>query len=132
MIRALLIAAAIYYGLLELAAEPSPYRVWSEGDLFYRLDIETGDVCMTALETGLWVCSDDFRALALVCNGKRKVHRSRLRQDKGHRAEWQTFGNVIIKGGQPPIPYTELLGVTRATFAAVEALRSGRKEKINY
>lgn len=64
MIRALLIAAAIYYGLLALATEPSPYRVWSEGDIFYRLNIETGDVCMTALETGMWVCSEDFRALA--------------------------------------------------------------------
>lgn len=66
MIRALLIAAAIYMGLTALAESqsPSPFRVWSEGDLFYRLNVETGDVCMTALETGMWVCSDDFRALA--------------------------------------------------------------------
>jgi hypothetical protein len=64
VIRAILIAAAIYYGLLATVTEPSPYRVWSEGDIFYRLDIETGDVCMTALETGVWICSDDFRALS--------------------------------------------------------------------
>ncbi|MCK4898421.1 MAG: Gfo/Idh/MocA family oxidoreductase, partial [Anaerolineales bacterium] len=32
---------------------------------------------------------DDFRSLELVQNGKRQFQRARLRQDKGHRAEWQ-------------------------------------------
>jgi len=66
MIRALLIAAAIYYGLVA----KEPYRVWSEGSMFYRLNVETGDVCMKALETGVWVCSDDFRALADLLDGE--------------------------------------------------------------
>ena len=68
---------------------------------------------------------DDFRSLELVQNGKRTNDRSRLRQDKGHRGEWEAFAGAIVAAGAPPIPYEHLLGVTQASFAAVEALRSG-------
>ena len=67
---------------------------------------------------------DDFRSLELIHQGKRRVIRSLLRQDKGHRAEWEAFSQAIISGSIPPIPYEQLFGVTEATFAAVEALRS--------
>jgi predicted dehydrogenase len=73
---------------------------------------------------------DDFRSLEMVHNGKRQVIRSRLRQDKGHQAAWEVFVKAIAQGGEPPIPYDQLFGVTRATFAAVEALRSGESVKI--
>jgi predicted dehydrogenase len=69
---------------------------------------------------------DDFRLLELLQDGKRQVVQSRLRQDKGHRAAWQAFAAAIQAGGPPPIPYEQLFGVTQATFAAVEALRSGK------
>ena len=68
---------------------------------------------------------DDFRTLELVQNGKRQYHRARLRQDKGHRAEWQTFTDAVIHGGQPPIPYDQLYGVSMAAICALEALRTG-------
>lgn len=68
---------------------------------------------------------DDFRSLELFREGKRQVVRSRLRQDKGHRAEWEVFTRAILSGGPPPIPYDQLIGVSRATFAAQEALRTG-------
>ena len=48
----------------------------------------------------------------------------RLRQDKGHRLEWEAFSQAIITGSAPPIPYEQLFGVTEATFAALEALRT--------
>jgi predicted dehydrogenase len=67
---------------------------------------------------------DDFRSLELVSQGKRQVIHSPLRQDKGHRAEWEVFSQSIIAGGPPPIPYEQLFGVTEATFAALDALRS--------
>ncbi|OGO62119.1 MAG: hypothetical protein A2030_09155 [Chloroflexi bacterium RBG_19FT_COMBO_50_10] len=67
---------------------------------------------------------DDFRSLELVSQGKRQVVRSTQRQDKGHRAEWEVFSQAIIAGGPPPIPYEHLFGVTQATFAALDALRS--------
>jgi hypothetical protein len=61
----------------------------------------------------------------MVQDGRRQAVHSRLRQDKGHRAEWEAFAAAITAGGPPPIPYDQLFGVTRATFAALEALRSG-------
>jgi predicted dehydrogenase/threonine dehydrogenase-like Zn-dependent dehydrogenase len=67
---------------------------------------------------------DDFRTLELVSQGKRQVIHSLLRQDKGHRHEWEAFSQAIITGGAPPIPYEQLFGVTEATFAALDALRS--------
>jgi len=70
---------------------------------------------------------DDFRSLEMVQNGRRKRVKSALRQDKGHFNEWQAFIAAIRVGGPPPIPYAQLLGVTRASFAAIESLRSNQK-----
>jgi predicted dehydrogenase len=68
---------------------------------------------------------DDFRALEMITGGKRRVSRARLRQDKGHQAEWLAFTERIISGSEPPIPYSHLFGVTKAAFAGVLALRQG-------
>ncbi|HVN54998.1 MAG TPA: bi-domain-containing oxidoreductase [Anaerolineaceae bacterium] len=68
---------------------------------------------------------DDFRSLETVQNGRRTVSKNRLGQDKGHRAAWEAFLTAVKASGPPPIPYSHLLGVTRATFAAVESLRAG-------
>lgn len=73
---------------------------------------------------------DDYRSLEMVRDGRRKVVRSRLRQDKGHSEEWHQFSQSILAGGPPPIPYEQLFGVTLATFAAVEALRTGERVAI--
>ncbi len=71
---------------------------------------------------------EDFRVLETVWNGKRKTIRKT--QDKGWYGEWVAFAKSIQEGGQSPIPYDQLIGVTRATFAAVESLRTGKTEKI--
>ncbi len=73
---------------------------------------------------------DDFRSLEMSAGGRRRVVRSRLRQDKGHRAEWEAFAAAIRAGGNPPIPYAHLWGVHQAVYAAVEALRSGQPQDI--
>lgn len=67
---------------------------------------------------------DDFRSLELARDGQRQVQRSRLRQDKGHAAEWQAFTAALLSGDPSPIPFNQLAGVTRASFAAVQALRT--------
>lgn len=67
---------------------------------------------------------DDFRRLEMVENGNRKVIKDA--QDKGWRNEMIAFAKAIQEGGQPPIPYEQLIGVTKATFAAVESLRENR------
>ncbi|MBI5933789.1 MAG: bi-domain-containing oxidoreductase [Chloroflexi bacterium] len=64
---------------------------------------------------------DDFRKLETVKDGKRKEEKRA--QDKGWTDEWKAFAKSIREGGAPPIPYEQLIGVTKATFAAVESLR---------
>jgi predicted dehydrogenase len=66
---------------------------------------------------------DDFRTLETVRDGRRTVVKKS--QDKGWKDEWIAFVHAIRAGDQPPIPYGQLIGVTKATFAAVESLRSG-------
>ena len=70
---------------------------------------------------------DDYRSLETVHNGQRKVSKSAMRQDKGHFNEWQAFANAIQAGGPAPIPYDQMLGVTRASFAAIESLRTKKE-----
>jgi predicted dehydrogenase/threonine dehydrogenase-like Zn-dependent dehydrogenase len=69
---------------------------------------------------------DDFRRLELVNQGHRQILQSRLGQDKGHRGAWEAFLAAVRKGGPPPIPYDQITGVTRATFAAVSAIAEGQ------
>ena len=81
-----------------------------------RLEVFTG---------GQVVMLDDFRKLDLVDNGNKQVLRSRLRQDKGHQAEWQVFQDAIINHAAPPIPYEQLYTVSLASISAVDSLRTG-------
>ena len=69
---------------------------------------------------------DDFRALKMAHGGKQRVLKSRLRQDKGHRGEWEAWVDAIRSGGEPPIPFTQLVNTTLATFKIVEAIRARR------
>ena len=69
---------------------------------------------------------DDFRTLELIQDGRRKTVKKS--QDKGWKDEWVTFARTIRGGGEPPIPYEQLVGVTKASFAAVESLRSAGKK----
>ncbi|HEX2696775.1 MAG TPA: bi-domain-containing oxidoreductase [Anaerolineales bacterium] len=73
---------------------------------------------------------DDFRKLEMVENGNRKV--VERAQDKGWKDEWLAFVKAVREDGEPPIPYEQLIGVTRSTFAVVESLRSdGSNQQIN-
>src|SRR5439155_10821952 len=52
---------------------------------------------------------DDFRRLELVRQGHKKVIRSWLRRDKGHRAEWEALSSAIRGGSESPIPFPEIV-----------------------
>jgi hypothetical protein len=65
---------------------------------------------------------DDFVSLETVRDGRKNVAKGA--QDKGWVNEWKVFAKSIHDGGKPPIPYEQLIGVTRSTFAAVESLRT--------
>lgn len=73
---------------------------------------------------------DDFRRLHLVRQGKMKTLRSRFRQDKGHKAEWQAFSQCIRSGGPSPIAFEEIVASTLATIRIAESLRSGREQSV--
>jgi predicted dehydrogenase/threonine dehydrogenase-like Zn-dependent dehydrogenase len=66
---------------------------------------------------------DDFRHLELVRNRRKKVVRSLLGQDKGHRGEWEAFVAAVQGGGPPPIPIEEIIATTLTTFRVLDSLR---------
>ncbi len=74
---------------------------------------------------------EDFRFLELVQHGKKQVIRSRFRQDKGHRGEWQAFVNAVLNGGQSPIPFEDIVTNTLATFAAAASRSTGKAVPID-
>jgi predicted dehydrogenase len=63
---------------------------------------------------------DDFVSLQTVRDGRKNMAKGA--QDKGHVAEWKAFATSIREGGEPPIPYEQLIGVTKSAFAAVESI----------
>lgn len=71
---------------------------------------------------GMVAILDDYVKLQILENGKWKMESGN--QDKGWKNEMSTFARAIKEGSEPPIPYEHLIGVTKATFAAVESIRS--------
>jgi len=66
---------------------------------------------------------DNFRRLSGY--GWKGFRGDRLwRQDKGHAAEAAAFVSAVEKGGPPPIPFEEIVEVTRATFDIAAMIRS--------
>lgn len=69
---------------------------------------------------------DDFRQLEMLHNSRRNVLRSHFKQDKGHAASWNAFLTSSREETAAPIPYKDLWGVTLASFAALESLRTSQ------
>ncbi len=74
---------------------------------------------------------EDFRGLELVRGGRKQSERSRLSQDKGHRAEWEAFLKSLRTGGPPPIPFEEIVAVSLATLRALHSRRLGEPVTVN-
>jgi predicted dehydrogenase/threonine dehydrogenase-like Zn-dependent dehydrogenase len=72
---------------------------------------------------------DDFVSLQTVKDGKKNEIKSA--QNKGWVEEWKAFAKSIREVGEPPIPYEQLIGVTKSTFAAVESLRKQETIKLS-
>jgi predicted dehydrogenase len=66
---------------------------------------------------------DNFRRLELWRGGRRRVERSRWRQDKGHRDLLAAFVASALGSEEPPIAFADQVMVSRATFAIVRSLR---------
>ena len=74
---------------------------------------------------------DDFRRLELVQNGQRRVYTSLLRQDKGHRGQWEAFVHELSTGHSWPIPLVELIATTVATLRIAESLKTRRPIEVD-
>lgn len=70
---------------------------------------------------------DNFRTLRGYGFGN--FSKMKIRQDKGHRAQFRQLLESVQSGGESLIPLAEILNTTKATLAAVESLR--RKEWIS-
>lgn len=73
---------------------------------------------------------NDFRSLEMVTETKKETLHSRFKQDKGHASAWAGFVNAVEHGGPAPIPYEQLISTAKASFGAVEALRTGKETAI--
>jgi predicted dehydrogenase/threonine dehydrogenase-like Zn-dependent dehydrogenase len=69
---------------------------------------------------------DDFRSLEVTAGGQRKKTGSPFGQDKGHQAAWANFLACARAGGPPPIPYEQLISVSRMAIRAADALNGAR------
>ena len=77
---------------------------------------------------GMVAVLDDYVSLTTVKDGRKKEER--IAQDKGWRAEMAAFADSVKAGKEPPIPYEQILAVTKSTFAAAESIRSGNLVEI--
>lgn len=46
-------------------------------------------------------------------------------QDKGHYEQFQLLNSLVQNGGEPIIPFDEIINTTQASFAAIESLKNG-------
>jgi predicted dehydrogenase len=66
---------------------------------------------------------DNFRRLEMVKDGRRKVSRSRLRQDKGFAGEWAAFLQAVRDPNAPaPLTFQEIRATSLATFDIMDFL----------
>ncbi len=74
---------------------------------------------------------EDFRLLELVRNGRKETVRSRLRQDKGHRAEWEAFTHSILQQTNLPIALEDIVCATLSTFQIESSLTTGERTSVD-
>lgn len=100
----------------------------SAGSIVYAAngDRATGKERVEVFSSGRSGVLDDFRKVTLFKDGRSRTRRSWLRQDKGHAELWRAFVKAITNGGQPPIPYPDILATSMTSFAALESLQAGQ------
>ena len=72
---------------------------------------------------------DDYRRASLYYKGKEEQFNLRS-QDKGQADEVKAVCEMVLSGGESPIPLAELAATARATFRIKDSLRSGQRETL--
>ncbi len=70
---------------------------------------------------------DDFRSLKVYGKGK-PSRRKLLNQNKGQKEMVEAFVNGLLKNGKAPIPFQEIVSVTRATFKVIDSIKSNGRQ----
>jgi predicted dehydrogenase/threonine dehydrogenase-like Zn-dependent dehydrogenase len=87
-------------------------------------DKRSGKESLEVFGGGLSARLEDYRTL-LIHQGNRSIKRTaRLRQNKGHRAEWQSLMAYLASKGPAPMSFKEIVISTEATLAAQCSLQS--------
>jgi predicted dehydrogenase len=96
----------------------------SSGTLWYVAngDRSLGKEFIEVFGGGLAARIDDFRTLEIRSAAKNIRRTAWLRQDKGHRAEWQALSAHLQGMTAPPIAFNEIVHSTRISLAAHESL----------
>lgn len=58
--------------------------------------------------------------------GTKGFSRMKTKIDKGHKSQFRLLVESIQKGGQPIIPFDEIVNTTKASFAAIKSLKENR------
>jgi predicted dehydrogenase len=74
---------------------------------------------------------DNFRRLDGYGYGKGFSSKLlKTKQDKGHHKQFELLTQRWKEGGEPLIPFHEIVNTTRATFAAIESLKQNRPIRV--
>jgi predicted dehydrogenase len=102
---------------------------FQDGSIASILYSGNGDIALPkerveVLGDGKSLTMDDYVETTFYAGGSRKSFRSR-KQDKGFEGEMTSFVEALLRGGEPPIAWTELESVTRTCLGAADSLRDG-------
>ena len=76
---------------------------------------------------GISATIDDFKKLTIY--GKRKPSKVKLfNQNKGQKEMVKAFINSLLKDGKAPIPFKEIVAVTKASFKVLESVKLGGEQ----
>ena len=70
---------------------------------------------------------NDFKELKLYGKGKPKKKKL-LNQNKGQKEMVNAFVNGLLKDGEAPIPFNEVVAVTKTCFAIIESIKRGGEQ----
>jgi polar amino acid transport system substrate-binding protein len=76
---------------------------------------------------GMSATLNDFKELKIFGKGKPKKDKL-LNQNKGQKEMVNAFVNGLLNDGKAPIPFQEIVAVTKASFKALESIRRGGEQ----
>jgi predicted dehydrogenase len=71
----------------------------------------------------IWI-TDNFRTTKAF--GVKGFKNIKTKIDKGHKVQFHKYIERIQNGGEPLIPFNEIVNVTKASFAAIQSLKEKR------